>query len=360
MIQGVRRCGKSTLLRQLIDRFRLEPRRCAFLDFEDPRLAGELSFPLLDRLVEAFRDLRGPGGRLTYFLDEIQWVDGWQRWLRSRLERPDDSAFVVTGSNARLLAGELATVLTGRHLSVELFPLSLAELRQEHPETTIEQYLHAGGFPEPLALGEDADRLVRTYFDDIVERDVRERAGARSARAVRQVAQMVLESAGSELSFRRVAAASGLAIETARDYVHACEAAGLLLACPFFAWSERKRSSRHQKYYPVDTALRRVVTTEGAADRGKALECAVHLALRRRFREVSYWRERAEVDFVVVRERRPVPIQVTWAQPEERHHRALDSFYERFPHAEEAVFVTAETFEEALSALTDRGDRGGM
>ena len=257
---------------------------------------------------------------------------------------------MVTGSNSRLLSGEMSSVLTGRHLTVELFPFDLYERRQLAPDTTVEDYLLDGGFAEPLNMS-DGDRLRRQYFHDIVERDIRERLGARSSLAIRQVVQMAFESAGSELSLRRLAAATGIAVDTAGAYVQASEAAYLLFGCPYFAFSERKRAARNRKFYPVDTGLRRVVVTKTGQDRGKSLECAVYLALRRRFGQVFYWRDRGEVDFVVHAEGRIIPVQVTWDVPHERHHRALESFYENFPQAEEARFVTAADFEAVLDEL---------
>ena len=223
---------------QLIGRYRLERRDCLFVNFEDPRLAGSLHFETLERLATAFGTAR-PTGTLTVFLDEIQWVQGWERWLRTRLERPGRFQFVVSGSNAHLLSGELSTVLTGRHITVELFPFDYAEFLCLHAGETVADYLHRGGFPEPLA-SDAGDLLLRQYFLDILQRDVRERTGARSSLALRQIVQMVFESAGSELSLRRISAASGVAVETVSAYLDACEQAYLLFACPWFAYSERK------------------------------------------------------------------------------------------------------------------------
>lgn len=350
VVQGVRRCGKSTLLQQLVTHYDLDPSLCVFVNFEDPRLANALAYPTLDGLVTTFRARHPAAERLWFFLDEIQWVDGWQRWLRTQLDRPAGNVFIVTGSNANLLAGEVSSVLTGRHLTVELYPFALAEVREAHVGTTLETYLDNGGFPEPLLMA-DGDRLRRQYFHDIVERDVRERLGARSSLAIRQVVQMAFEAAGSELSLRRVAGATGIAVDTAGSYLEACEAAYLLFSVPYFAFSERKRASRNRKYYPIDTGLRRVVVSRTGADRGKALECAVQLGLRRRFGEVYYWRDRGEVDFVVQRDGRILPLQVSWDGPAERHQRALEDFYEHFPQADEALFVSAESFESTFARL---------
>ncbi len=347
IVQGVRRCGKSTLLAQLIERYGLERRDCLFINFEDPRLVGCLNFETLERMCRSFAGIRPNAATLTVFLDEVQWVAGWERWLRSKLERPGRFQFVVSGSNAQLLSGELASALTGRHLTVELFPFDLSEFRQVHRSGSVVDYLHLGGFPEPLA-SDEGDLLLRQYFIDILQRDVRERVGARSSLTLRQIVQMVFESAGSELSLRRIAAASGVAVETVSAYLEACEQAYLLFPCPWFAFSERKRSQRNRKYYPVDTALRRVSVTRTGRDVGKALECATFVELRKRHQDVFYWRATGEVDFVIQADGGPTPIQVTLDGATERHLRSLDAFYEAFPHAEEAVIVTMENFPDVL------------
>lgn len=343
VIQGVRRAGKSTLLHQIIARYGLEPKHCVFLNFEDPRLSAALTSETLTVLVSAFRARHRRVKRLYFFLDEVQWIDKWQRWLRAQLDRPSGNVFVVTGSSGNLLSGELGTSLTGRYLPVELFPFDFSEAKLARPRLSIEQYLEMGGFPEPLAM-EDGDRLRRQYFLDIVERDVRERLGARSSVPIKQVAQMVYEAAGAELSLRRVAAAAGVAVDTASAYLEACEAAYLLFGCPFFAFSERKRASMNRKFYPIDPGLRRAVVTLTGRDRGKSLECATYMVLRRRFGQVYYWRGKGEVDFVVRDGQRIIPFQVSWSGLTERHERALTEFYETFPGAEESVTVTPTSF----------------
>ena len=348
VVQGVRRCGKSTLMQQMVGHYGLDPARCAFLNFEDPRLSNALGWETLEALVVQFRARHGDDGPLTFFLDEIQWVNGWQRWLRSRLDRPQGDRFVVSGSNAHLLSGELGSTLTGRHLVIELFPFSYDEARramlQRGADLDVVTYLEVGGFPEPL-WSPDGDRLRRQYFNDIVERDVRERVAARSSLPLRQLVQMVFESAGAELSLRRMAGATGVAVETTQNHLEACEAAYLVFGVPFFTYSERQRASHPKKYYPIDTGLRRVVVTRTGADVGKHLECASFLALRQHFGAVSYWRGAGEVDFVVQRDDGIViPVQVSVGGALERHHRALERFYEQYPQAGEAVVVDQDSF----------------
>lgn len=348
IIQGVRRCGKSTLLRQLMNRYSLVPARCLFVNFEDPRLAPRLDHTTLQLMVEAFESERG--GPCTYLLDEIQWVDGWQRWLRSQLDRPTGRRFVVTGSNAHLLSGEVGSSLTGRHHTVELFPFDFGEFQLARPEASLDEFLTCGGFPA-VVNSPDRDMLLRGYFQDIVERDMRERVAARSTRPLRHLVQMLYESAGSEMSLRRLAAALGISVDTTSLYVDAAEAAYLVMSCPFFDWSARKRLVRNRKFYPVDTGLRRVSVTPTGQDRGKQLEAATFLVLRQRFREVSYWRGDGEVDFVVETARGPTPVQVSWDGPAERSLRAIDAFHATHPTATEAVTVTAESFAAGIPDL---------
>ena len=100
----------------------------------------------------------------------------------------------------------------------------------------------------------------------------------------------------------------------------------------------------NRKFYPVDPGLRRSVVTASGADQGKSLECAVFAALRRRYREIYYWRGDGEVDFVVREGQEIQPIQVTWDDLKPRHEKALGSFYEAFPQAKEAITITAESF----------------
>lgn len=140
-------------------------------------------------------------------------------------------------------------------------------------------------------------------------------------------------------------------METVGGYLQACEAAQLIFACPFFAYSERKRTSMNRKYYPIDPGLRRIAVSPTRCNQGKALECATYIALRRRYGEVYYWRSRGEVDFVFTRDGVLVPCQGTWEEPTACHERALTDFYESFPQAAECIFVTRETFESFIGGL---------
>ncbi|MCP4488336.1 MAG: ATP-binding protein [Gammaproteobacteria bacterium] len=343
VIQGVRRCGKSTLLQQIAKTNNIPIQSAIFINFEDPRLINCLDHTLLEQIYRLCKD-RFPHP-LTFFLDEIQNVAYWQKWLNSKLERPEGHSFVVTGSNSRLLSGELATSLTGRHVSIELFPFNFMEYQRVFKKGELSGFLKMGGFPAVLNYPEP-EKLLQQYFQDIVERDIRERVSAKSSHPLRAVAQMIFESIGSELSLRKIAGAINISHETVNLYLHACEEAYLLFSCPYFAYSEAKRIRRNKKYYVIDTALRRSVSTKAGTDMGKDFENLVYLSLRQKATEIYYWRGKGEVDFVVNTNNGVTPIQVTYEKLKPHHEDALMEFYSYFPHANEALIVTPESFIE--------------
>lgn len=154
-----------------------------------------------------------------------------------------------------------------------------------------------------------------TLLHSIVVRDIRERVSARSSQPILQVVPMALDTAGARIGLRRIAAAAGIAEETAQAYLEACDSASLLFSVPYFTWSAQQRARRNRKVYPVDTGLGRVAARPGSADRHKALACATLTALRRGFRDIGYGRDEGEVDFVVRDGSRILPIQVPWGEP---------------------------------------------
>src|SRR5581483_2073091 len=124
IIQGVRRSGKSTLLSQIPAHYKIPLKQCYYSNFEDPRFINDLDYQLLSRIVSFARKNIPAEKPCYFFFDEIQNVLEWEKWLHTQLERPKNNYFIVTGSNSRLLSGQFATALTGRHISLELFPFS--------------------------------------------------------------------------------------------------------------------------------------------------------------------------------------------------------------------------------------------
>lgn len=346
VIQGVRRCGKSTLLTQIPARYQLSLANCFYCNFEDPRLLGSLDHTLLSQILNLARKDLPANHNCYFFLDEIQNVLGWEKWLHTQLERPKNNYYIVTGSNSSLLSGEFGTALTGRHITVELYPYSLSEYQSIFTDKNLEDYLLSGGFPRAVTF-EQPYKLLQEYFHDIILRDVLRRVHSRTPESIKQVMKMAFDTCGTELSYRKIAAVTGLTVDTVKSYLDACEQAYLIFACPYFSYSEKQRQLKHKKYYPIDTGLRYAISGTQGRDFGKSLEILAFLALKQRYKEVYYWQEphQGEVDFIVKKENEIIPYQVSWNGSELRHHKALNNFYQAHPYAGECVVVTGKNIQ---------------
>jgi hypothetical protein len=307
VLTGVRRCGKSTLLAQMMRR---EGSSC-YCNFEDTRIfgMGPADFPTFLSLVEELT-----GSREPLFLDEVQVLEGWQRLVRALLDR--ERAVFVTGSNASLLGRELGAKLTGRHLSFEVFPFSYQEyldyVGKEPGAQSLQGYLDDGGFP--IFLRERRDLVLQELLRDVVQRDVAVRHGLRETRHVMNLLLFLLANTGRPCSFQSLT--KGLAIpavaQTSR-YVEFLQDAYLLFAVTKFSSSFKKRVVAPAKYYAIDNGLRRANSPQQQPDLGHRLENAVALHLRRRSREVQYAGERDlwECDFVTNEEAIQVCLELT-------------------------------------------------
>ncbi len=299
VLTGVRRCGKSTVMTQ---RIRSADDPWFYMKFDAPQLVAlELSDSgRLDKVVE-----RSGAGRL--YLDEIHELDGWELYV---LEKLDEGFRVcVTGSNASLLKGERASKLTGRHVSVELFPFSYAEFLaftgQVRGRESVEAYLETGGFPRYVETREESH--LTELFDDIVYRDVVVRHGVRDVAALERLAAWLSENPGCRFSASRMLKALGVAnASTVTQWCDWFEDAYLFFFVPKYCDSERAQLVNPRKTYCVDTGLLQVVSTRLVFNDALRFENLVFLALRRSFRDIYYHDDGGECDFIAVRRHRVV------------------------------------------------------
>lgn len=325
---GMRRSGKTTFLWQLLAE-RLAagaPREgILFVGFDDDRLAGMTAADLGVLLEEYYalhpewREDRRP----LFLFDEIQLVEGWERFARRLLdtERVD---LVVSGSSARMLSREVASSMRGRAMEVLVLPFSFREfLRHRGKEPggdparlpkakrsalrrELETYLEVGGFPEAQGLDvRDRWELLRTYVDVVLLRDVIERHGISQPVALRQMTRHLLAHAAGPFSVNRFHNdLKSRGFRVSKDSLHAwfahLEDAFLVHGVWLATESERQRMVNPRKVYPVDPALIPLYDRSGRVQPSKALETVVFLELLRRGAEVSYvkTREGYEVDFL--------------------------------------------------------------
>jgi predicted AAA+ superfamily ATPase len=303
VISGIRRSGKSTLMRQFAGRFP----DFYYINFDDERL---IDFGLDDfsRLMVVFQKIH-PDVRVI-FIDEIQNIDGWERFVR----RIHDEGYKIflTGSNARLLGSELATHLTGRYVKIELYPFSFAELlafkqieygtvsssKKAEILAVFDEYLEHGGFPEFIRY-QDREFLQRTY-DDILFRDIITRFGIREVKAFKQLVQYLFANLASEASYNALKKTLGFKSPmSVRSYIGFVEESYLLFECFRYDRSLKKQFANPKKIYVIDTGMRNAVAFRFSEDSGRLLENLVFIELKRRTTDVYYLRGKRECDFVI-------------------------------------------------------------
>ena len=323
ILSGIRRCGKSTLLRQIMKKTGGK----YYFNFEDPRATG---FETNDfqKLDEVFREEYGDSD--CYFFDEIQNVQKWELFVRAQLDK--NRHFLITGSNASLLSKELGTKLTGRHLKQELFPFSYTEFlnftSQNRDVPSFDMYLHKGGFPEYLKYARN--EILQELFNDIIMRDIVVRHKLRSSKAIKELALFLLSNVGAEFSYNNLAKTFGLgSTNTAVAFVSYLEDSYLLFTVPKFSYSLKKQAVNPKKVYVIDNGLADVNSVSFSSNKGRMLENSVFLDLRRSGKEVFYFKEKGECDFLVKEKNKVTQaIQVCYDLNEDNKGREIDGLME--------------------------------
>lgn len=295
IISGVRRCGKSTLLMQMMRQ--MENHSLIYLNFESPQL---YDFSLVDFL--RLDNIASKKGAETLFFDEIQLVEGWELYIRQKLDQ--GFQVIVTGSNASLLSKELGTKLTGRHITQELFPFSYSEFLsyrayQPSPDT-LYQYLNHGGFPEYVKIG-DIEQLS-TLFNDILVRDIVIRYGIRDIKSLQRLAMFLVSNVGNRITATKLKQPLSLAAtSTILSWFSYLELSYLFFFLPMHSNSTKAQLINPRKVYAIDPGMVNAISNSITDDLGRKLENLIFLHLRRNFKELYYFDNKGECDFVAMK-----------------------------------------------------------
>ncbi|RMH80530.1 MAG: ATP-binding protein [Calditrichaeota bacterium] len=318
---GPRRSGKTFYFYHLVNRLleAVSVEQILYMNFEDERL--DLSVQQLQWILEAFYELypENLNREIFLFFDEIQGVEGWEKFVRRLYDTVTPHIF-LTGSSAKMLGKEIATSLRGRHLVYHLLPLSFREFcrfqamdvsdlysteNKVRLKRELMRYLSIGGFPEILSVDETLiQRTLQSYFDVMLFRDIVDRYQVRNTVILKQFIKRLLNTISSEFSVHKFYnELKSLGIKVSKDmiyrfleYVTDCFLVFILFP---YDPSPVRQQSRNKKVYGVDTGLVNAVTFKFAGNWGKLLENVVFLEFVRREQEVYVFRNRFECDFIV-------------------------------------------------------------
>lgn len=321
---GVRRCGKSTLLYQIIDDLKrngVTNDNILYVNFFDDRLM-DVKRSNLSSITEAYYSIypEKKGTETVYcFFDEIQEAENWEPFV-DRILRTENCEVFISGSSAKMLSKELATQMRGRSIAWELFPFSFKEFadynKADYENLTtknrlilrkcFDEYLKKGGFPEVRNVSDKIRLMIhQEYYKTILHRDVIERFDAIHPQAVVQAGYRLINSAGSLYSINRMTSyLKSLGHKVSKGFVAACidwfEDAYFLFSVKIFSQSVAIQNVNAKKVYCIDHAMINSVTSGISANSGHLLENIIFLHLRRMTESLYYYRTRngKEIDFV--------------------------------------------------------------
>ena len=351
ILTGVRRCGKSTILKMIMERLKSErgiPEEriinCRYdsMEFED-MTAKQMYAQLKGRLC--------PNGKTYVFLDEVQEVQGWERVVNS-LASDFDVDIYITGSNSRMMSSEISTYLTGRYVSFRVFTLSFREYLTfrnklaavRDPKDELADYVRLGGFPaahlQPFSQDE-IYTIVQDIYNSTIFSDVVKRNQIRKIDQLERVVKYTFNNVGNTFSAKSIAdylkaERRSLDNETVYSYLEKLEKAYLLHRCSRYDLQGKEILKTQEKFYLADVALRYSVLGYRADSVASSLENIVYLELRRRGYTVYVGKTGSgEIDFIAVRQNEKIYVQVTQEirseKTKEREYERLLAIHDNYP-----------------------------
>ena len=306
IISGIRRCGKSTLLKLLSEKF---SKKAAYINFDDVKF---VSFSL-----ENFEDIEKNvleiyGKNITYYLDEIQNIPYWEKWVNNLYSK--NIKVFVTGSNSNLLSSEISTYLTGRNKVIRLNPFSFNEylklkkinfnLNKLSTDDKVillkhfKEYFENGGFP--LILKNNDLELSKQYFEDILNKDILSRYNIREQKELKDLILFLFSNVGSIYSYSTLKSISGIkSLSTIKNYISYFENVFLLYQINRFDYSIKKQKVSSSKIYVGDNSFLKTVAFNFSENKGNRLENLVFLNLKNKGKEIYYHLNKKECDFVI-------------------------------------------------------------
>ena len=331
ILAGIRRCGKSTILEMLRDDLlkngiaaeHIISMRYTSEDFDDG---------MTDKaMYQGIKEQMTGDGRYYLLLDEVQEIDGWEKAVNSLLENADTDIY-VTGSNSKLRSGEISTYLTGRYISIPVYPLSFAEYldfkkqSSQSPKELLNEYIRMGGFPI-VALGSfdqySAYQIVEGIYNSVITNDITKRHNITNFELFNRVVKYIVENVGKTFSANAIvkflkSEGRSLSVESVYNYLEWLEKAFVIYRCQRYDLQRKSVLKTQEKFYLADVSLKFCIMGFNPKSIAAMLENIVYFELRRRGYEVYIGKnETKEIDFVAVKRDERIYVQVCRRLPEE-------------------------------------------
>ena len=351
ILTGVRRCGKSTILKMIMEKLQTEKNvkasqiasyRFDSMEYED-MTSKQMYTELKGRLID--------GKKTYFFLDEVQEITGWEKVVNS-LASDYDVDIYVTGSNSRMMSSEISTYLTGRYIAFHIYTLSFAEFLTfksrykavSDPKAALTEYIRLGGFPATHLqdyLQDEIYTIVKDIYNSTIFSDIVKRNQIRKIDQLERVVKYVFNNVGNTFSAKSISdylksEHRKIDNETVYSYLEKLEKAYLIHRCSRYDLQGKEILKTQEKFYLADTALRYSVLGYNSDSVASSLENVVYLELCRRGYAVHIGKtDGGEIDFVASRQNEKLYVQVTQMirseSTEKREYDRLLSIRDNYP-----------------------------
>ncbi len=334
-VTGVRRSGKTYLCRQMIQRLMekgTDPRSTIFINLEDPALEPYLGTQLLMDIHETYLHYLKQEGPIYFFIDEAQTINGWERWVRSMIEKYPEIKMIVTGSSSEILSQELSSLLTGRFMELRIQPFGFQEFlgfrgqlnkvwNEKEMQGRLLEYMEGGGYPQVQSIEDQGlkGEFLKELFHSIINRDIVNRFGVREVHKLKSLVTLLLNNISNLTSVTKMKNSMNsvgfkISSATVNEYFSYLSESLIFTFIPIISYKAKDIEQYPKKLYCIDTGMVRSVKSPKRMDLGSLAENIVAMELFRRFSkdEIFYWKGKGEVDFVIVRGDEKQLIQVCW------------------------------------------------
>jgi len=306
IITGIRRCGKSSLLKLISKKLN---EKFIYMNFDDIRFT-DFKVENFEEIEEIVSEIYGIKTNVIYLLDEIQNVPSWERWVNNLYAKK--IKVFVTGSNSSLLSSEISTFLTGRNKVIKLYPFSFRELLlfkkiKTDYQTTDErravsqafnEYFEKGGFP--LVIINDDLSLSKQYFEDILNKDIIKRYNIKKVKELKDLILYLFSNVSKTYSYSTLKQVSSIkSLSMINNYIEHLKNVFVASTINKFDYSIKKQKVSSSKFYVLDNSFLKTVAFNFSENAGKRLENLVFIELVRRGNEVYYHAKKNECDFII-------------------------------------------------------------
>ncbi|MBM3200160.1 ATP-binding protein [Candidatus Woesearchaeota archaeon] len=309
IITGVRRSGKSTLLCIIRNHLKLKEKDYLYINFNDERLT-DFALEDFQKIID-FIDEQSYDKNCYLFLDEIQETAGWEKWVdRIKEKHP----ILITGSNSKLLSKEISTILTGRSINISLYPFSFREFLESRKtdinnwelnlkshsriRKEFSEYISTGGIPKVIV--DNDKRLLQENYENILYRDIIKRFNQNLEKPIKEISVYLLSNISNRLSIRALSKTAQIKnLSTIKSILDTFEKAFVFFFVNKFDFSVRKQIQNPRKVYCIDNGFVTKVGFKFSEDKGWLLENLVFLELKRNRKDVYYFSEKGECDFLI-------------------------------------------------------------